>query len=189
LLKLKTKMNKLHITVVLATAREGRESAKVAQFIQNELTSRDNIEVEFVDVKDHLHGVTVPAWIEDERTDKWKNTVKNSDAIIFVETEYNHSYPGELKILFDSAFKEYNKKPIAIVAVSSGGFGGARAIEAFWTIVVAVSAVAVPASLNISNVADSFSKEGEVKDKKTKERAGKMIDEVLLYANKFKKEV
>jgi NAD(P)H-dependent FMN reductase len=179
-------MKKIHIPVVLATAREGRESEKVAKFIHKKLTDREDVDTEIVDVKDHLYGETVPSWIEDDRTKKWKSIVEESDAIIFVIPEYNHSYPGEFKILFDGAFKEYDKKPLAAVGVSSGGFGGTRVIEEFLHLVTATSGVPVPASLNISNVADSFTEEGSVNDEHIIKRTGKMIDTVLWYANKFK---
>jgi len=179
-------MNKIQIAVVLGTAREGRESEKVSSFIQSRLLEHENVSVEAVDVKDHLHGETIPAWIEDDRTKKWKNTVERSDAIIFIIPEYNHSYPGEFKILFDSAFKEYSKKPIAIVGVSSGGFGGTRVIEEFWHLVMAASGIPVPTSLNISNVKDSFTKEASAKDEHIVERTDKMIEDVLWYAEKFK---
>jgi NAD(P)H-dependent FMN reductase len=43
--------------------------------------------------------------------------------------EYNHSYPGELKMLLDMLFSQYAHKPVGICGVSSGAWGGTRMVE------------------------------------------------------------
>ncbi|MFH1286895.1 MAG: NAD(P)H-dependent oxidoreductase [Candidatus Magasanikbacteria bacterium] len=85
---------------------------------------------ELLDVRDYMRLVTIPAWIGDsEETAPWKEKVsKASAAYILILPEYNHSFPGELKIVWDSACSEYFVKKIVVVTVSSGGFGGVRAL-------------------------------------------------------------
>ena len=51
-------MNKLFIPIVLGTAREGRESEKVARFVFGEISKNESLITQFVDVRDFLFGKT-----------------------------------------------------------------------------------------------------------------------------------
>jgi NAD(P)H-dependent FMN reductase len=53
----------------------------------------------------------------------------HADGFIIVSPEYNHSYPGELKMLLDMLFSQYAHKPVGICGVSSGAWGGTRMVE------------------------------------------------------------
>lgn len=52
-----------------------------------------------------------------------------ADGLVIVSPEYNHGYPGEMKLMLDQLYKEYNRKPVGICGVSSGALGGARMVE------------------------------------------------------------
>ena len=58
----KTNDKSLYIPVVLGTAREGRQSIKVARFVHAEFLKRAGIETELIDVKDFIFPRTVPSW-------------------------------------------------------------------------------------------------------------------------------
>lgn len=117
------------IPVVLGTAREGRQSEKVAKAIFDILKERDDIEPELIDVKDYIHGHTIPPWEDNDKTKPWRDIVKRADGFIIVVPEYNHGYPGELKMLLDQELKAYDSKPVVVCTVSRGGFGGVRVFE------------------------------------------------------------
>jgi len=112
-------MKKLHITLVLGTARKGRLSEYVANFLYTEITSRDDVTIELVDVRDHMPGRTIPPWEESNDTKAWKDIVAKTDGFVIVSPEYNHGYPGELKILLDQEHDAYRGKPVIVAAVSA----------------------------------------------------------------------
>jgi NAD(P)H-dependent FMN reductase len=121
----------MHISVVLGTAREGRHSEKVARAVFSALEKRTEATAAFIDVRDCL--TTFHTTRYDETTGKgmlWYESAMKSDGFVFVLPEYNRGYPGEWKLLLDSLYKNaYMGKVAGLVGVSSGQFGGVRAIE------------------------------------------------------------
>ena len=71
--------------------------------------------------------------IEDDPTvAAWIDQVATADAVLFVTPEYNYSIPGVLKNAIDWASRPafesvFKGKPCAVVTVSGGALGGARA--------------------------------------------------------------
>jgi len=119
------------VSIVLGTAREGRQSEKVARLLYNELLKREIFHVVYVDVRDCVSTASTVRYDEKSGSDNfWYNTAMQSDAFIFVLPEYNHGYPGEWKLLMDSLYKKaYMGKRAGLVGVSNGQFGGVRALE------------------------------------------------------------
>src|SRR5258706_258147 len=63
---------------------------------------------------------------------QFKEKIRASDAILFATPEYNYSIPGVLKNAIDWASRPYGDsawdgKPVAIMGISPGRFGTARA--------------------------------------------------------------
>lgn len=149
-------MEKLYIPVILGTARSERHSEKIAHFIADIVGGYGEIETGVIDVRDYMWGETIGSWQNDRRTQEWKDIVKHVDGFIIVSPEYNHGYPGELKILLDAGERtHYSRKPVALVGVSSGGLGGARIVEQLQQVVIALTAVPIAQPLYFSNVEDS----------------------------------
>lgn len=155
----------MEFTLLLGTAREGRQSERVAHFIQKTLADNGH-QVDFVDVRDYLGVVTKMGGspLSDTIGTKWREIVSQKKTLIIVSPEYNHSYPGELKRLIDAAYPEYKDVHIGIVGVSSGPFGGARMIEQLQLVLVAVGARLPRAGLIFPFVQEVFDDEGKVKD-------------------------
>lgn len=149
----------LSVPVILGTARSGRESEAVAQFVADYASTNEGVTTELIDVRDYLLGQTYEAWNEHEEEPKiseWKQTAENADGFIVVTPEYNHGYPGELKILLDSAFEEYFDKPVGLVGVSAGGFGGSRVVDHIKPVLVEFGMHILGNSVYVSNVSDAF---------------------------------
>lgn len=121
----------MHVSIVLGTAREGRQSEKVARVVYKELMKQLPGEVEYVDIRDCLTTFSTTRYDETGGTEyAWYTSAMKSQGFIFVIPEYNHGYPGEWKLLMDSLRKNaYTGKIAGLVGVSSGQFGGVRAIE------------------------------------------------------------
>lgn len=149
-------MARPHIAVILGTAREGRQSEHVAQYLLDVVKDLD-AEFELIDVKDHLTLATIPAWIDDPSVAKWKEVVSRADGYVFIVPEYNHHPPGELKIALDKALEEYAKKPAALCTVSSGGFGGSRVAEHMYPLLIRLGMCpSYDLTIHISKVKELF---------------------------------
>jgi NAD(P)H-dependent FMN reductase len=155
----------MEYTLLLGTARIGRQSERVAHFIEKTLIDHGH-SVELVDVRDYLDVETKMggAPLSDTAGTKWRQIVAQPRTLLIVAPEYNHSFPGELKRLIDAAYPEYKGKHVGLIGVSSGPFGGARMIEQLQQIMVAVGALLPRAGLIFPFVQEVFEEDGSVKD-------------------------
>lgn len=170
-----------NLTVVLGTARKGRESEKVARLIHKTSVYGGLVDVEYVDVRDHVTFSATTRFGEEELGEyEWKDIASKSDGFIFVLPEYNHGYPGEWKLLMDSLYKtEYMGKVAGIVGVSSGIFGGARAVEQATLSLATRGMYVLKDTLHIGMVKDKFEVNGDFSEEEDKKRMGKFIDNVI----------
>lgn len=151
------------IPVILGTARPGRRSAQVAGLAVERLRSK-GFDGRLIDVADY--AITGTETDEDERKlDGYAKLVAAADGFVIVAPEYNHSFPGELKLLLDSTYDGYNRKPVGIVSVSSGLLGGARMTEQLSLVALALEMVPVAPTVHVREVeeaveGDEFSEEG-----------------------------
>lgn len=190
LINLKIMNNKFNIPVLLGTARSGRASEDVAHFVCQKLSENKNIVSELIDVKDHLYTITTPPWGEggaDKSKTKWKEIMEHADALVIVTPEYNHSYPGELKLLLDSLYEEYEKKPVGVCGVSAGGLGGARVALHIKQVLIELKMIPARNSVYFSNVKDLFNESGTIKDTSYGERVGTMLEEIFWYTSALRK--
>lgn len=170
------------VTLILGTAREGRESEKAAKYVQGIMNATEGIECQFIDVRDYAGTATVPSWDEgSELRQKWSDIVTNSDGFVIVAPEYNHSFPGELKILMDKAYKEYDRKPVGICAVSAGGFGGTRMVSSIIPYLTALQTVPLNKSVHFSGVKELFDESGSITDDGMEKKVQGMLEELKWY--------
>lgn len=112
---------------------------------------------------------------------EFADKIERADGVVIVAPEYNNGYPGVLKNALDYLLPEYKRKPIAIVTVSAGGFGGLNCLSQLRLITLGMGAFPIPASLPISHIYDSFDENGIPKDPAYEARAESFIDEVLWF--------
>ncbi|HKK54431.1 MAG TPA: NAD(P)H-dependent oxidoreductase [Patescibacteria group bacterium] len=167
------------ITIILGTAREGRQSIKPFEYLYELLSKKDDIEIKKIDVKDFNLNKTIAPWTQSKENEEFKAIVKNCEAFILVVPEYNHSFPGELKLLLDQALKEYKNKPVIVTGVSAGGFGGVRAVESLIPMLSAVGLKYIPHPLYFSNVEETFKLNKKELDDKYQDKINKSVDELL----------
>lgn len=183
-------MANLFIPVVLGTAREGNSSQKAARFIFEELKKQDGVETEFVDVAEHVTSpVTTPPWGvggANEKPTAWTEIANKADAFILVIPEYNRGYPGELKILLDSHFDHYDKKPVGLCGVSSGMFGGARVLDHIKPVLVEMKMTPIRSDLHFAKMKELFDENGNITDDEAAERAAAMFTNLIWYAEALK---
>ena len=182
-------MEQVFIPLVLGTGRKGRESENVARFVFGELIKQEGIESEFVDIREHTYDVTVPPWGDggaNKDSTPWKQIMEKADGLIIVTPEYNHGYPGELKLLLDSLYTEYEQKPVALCGVSRGAFGGTRVINALRQVLIELKMVPIRSALYFGKAHELFDEKGAIKDEQFVERTHMMFDDLLWYARALK---
>ncbi len=152
--------------VIVGTAREGRQSIKVAEAVKKVL-SKEGHSVDFYDLKNKdIPPLGNRSYKEDEEPvpediTELKGYVDAADTVLIVAPEYNHGIPGFLKNALDYLYPEYGGKLFSYATVSAGGFGGIRALDSLHSFTVAVDGDIGP-SLNVSNVQQHFDDEGTV---------------------------
>jgi NAD(P)H-dependent FMN reductase len=158
---------KLNIPILLGSVRRNRQSPKVALWLHRRLTA-EGISSELLD----LEELALPIMEErlrmrddsPEAVSRLSEAVASGDGLVIVTPEYNNGYPGVLKNALDYLLPELKRKPVGIVTVSAGGFGGISCLAQLRLVLLAMGAAPIPASLPVSRVGQSFSDEGPTDD-------------------------
>ncbi|HUC95756.1 MAG TPA: NAD(P)H-dependent oxidoreductase [Candidatus Saccharimonadia bacterium] len=153
-------MTKLYIPVLAGTTRDQRKSIFAAKLVMNVGKTFEKIETELIDPKDFKF----PGDGNDPegKDPKYSDITKRADGFFIVTPEYNHSFPGSLKRMLDSELKNYIHKPVAFGGVSSGPWGGVRAIEALVNTVREMGLVATFSDIQFPKIQELFSNKGEL---------------------------
>ena len=80
------------------------------------------MESEIIDVRDYLTEATDNTG-DSPQAKELAGKITKADGLIIVSPEYNHGYPGELKMMLDMIYEEYTSKPVGFCGVSAGGSG------------------------------------------------------------------
>src|ERR1700746_153966 len=150
----------LKIPIIVGSTRRERQSIKVARFVFARLKQRDGVETELLDLleynfpimEERLHRRDDPP----PRLKEYAEKIDRADALIIVTPEYNNGYPGVLKNALDYLLPEYERKPVGIVTVSAGGYGGITCLAQLRLVMIGAGAVPIPEALSVSRVQDSF---------------------------------
>ncbi len=186
-----------YIPIIVGSTRRDRQSIKVARFVLKRLQQREGVTTELLDLLDYnfpimeerLHRRDDPP----PRLVEFGDKIGRADSLIIVSPEYNNGYPGVLKNALDYLLPEYERKPVGIVTVSAGGFGGINCLAQLRLVTIGMGAVPIPENLSVSHVHDSFQEDGTPNDVAYEKRATAFLDEVLWFteaiaAQKAKKE-
>jgi len=178
--------NSFYIPVILGSTRRGRQSPKVARFIAERMRRSERIETEILDLAEYNFPIMEERLrFRDDPPPglrEFGEKVARSDSLVIVTPEYNNGYPGVLKNALDYLLPEYRRKPVAIVTVSAGGFGGINCLAQLRLVTLGMGAFPIPAALPVSRVAESFDEDGTPKDASYEKRAQAFIAEVLWFA-------
>ncbi|PIR62117.1 MAG: NADPH-dependent FMN reductase [Candidatus Pacebacteria bacterium CG_4_10_14_0_8_um_filter_43_12] len=170
-------MNKLTIAVIAASNRPGRLSINAAKLVFAVAQANPEIKAIFID-RDEFE-FQKDGSNEDLRIAKYSELTAQADGFFIVTPEYNHSYPSSLKRMLDSEYDNYLHKPVALAGVSSGPWGGVRALEGLLPTLRALGLVPLQHDLQFPQVQDTFSAQGELLDQKYRERIEKILNELV----------
>jgi NAD(P)H-dependent FMN reductase len=175
-----------YIPIILGSTRRGRQSPKVARFVYERMRRNERIETEILDLLEYDFPIMEERLrLRDDPPPglrEFSAKIARADALVIVTPEYNNGYPGVLKNALDYLLPEYRRKPIGIVTVSAGGFGGLNCLAQLRLVTLGMGAFPIPASLPVSRVQDSFDEDGTPTDPTYEKRAEAFIAEVLWFA-------
>jgi NAD(P)H-dependent FMN reductase len=143
------------------------------------------VESEVLDVRDYRVKATDSTG-ESAQAKKMAEKINKADALIIVSPEYNHGYPGELKMMLDLLYKEYAQKPVGFCGVSIGGLGGARMVEQLRQVVIELHMVPIREAIYFSIVQNLFDESGKIKDESYHNRVQAFLSELTMYSKKLK---
>ncbi|MFA6524851.1 MAG: NADPH-dependent FMN reductase [Patescibacteria group bacterium] len=168
----------LYLPIILGTTREGRESEKVAKYLEKRVREKPGIVTQIIDVKKLNFAGNEGRGLGKKNSD-FKELVEKADGLIIVSPEYNHSFPGSLKMALDMLLPEYRHKSVGLCSVSDGGFGGARAVESLASVMKALQLSMIKTDLNFSKVDTLFDDDGNVLDESYDVRIDTFLTELI----------
>ena len=151
----------------------------------------ENATVEILDIAD------IPSYNQDldekmpQAVIDLKNKIKESDAVLFVTPEYNYSIPGVLKNVIDWGSRPYgdnawDKKPVAIMGATIGGFGTIRAQTHLRQTFLFTNMFPINTELYISNASEKFDPSGHIIEDQLKVKTTSLIQNLIDWTKKLK---
>ena len=178
----------MKITIISGSVRKGRKSHQVALELQKRFTKVEGVAFDIVDLAESQLPV-----LEDERYQmhaspsaamvEIHHKLNDADAIIFLSPEYHGSYTGALKNAVDYYWSEFQKKPIGVVATSSGRFGGINTSTQLQQLVLSLGAYPMPLKLLVPQVQLAFNEEGNLTDETLAKNIDKYVAEFTWFAD------
>lgn len=178
----------MNIVALVGSIRKDSYNMQVANFMKERYEEKLNINI--------LPLNDIPMFNEDieenppEVVKEFKEKIKNSDGILFVTPEYNHSIPGVLKNALDWCSRVERvmaNKPSFIIGASNGSIGTARC-QAHLRQVLNTGGIAVknlPTNeMLIKNVQDKFDGD-KLTDETTIKYLDRTVDRFIDWTNKF----
>jgi NAD(P)H-dependent FMN reductase len=119
---------KLKLAVIVGSIRDGRYCPTVSAWFAGQAQAHADYDVDVIDLADvplPLQGQVTPVPTGDYAAPEVRAFAKRigaADGFVIVTPEYNHGYPGPLKIAIDAVYPEWIAKPVGFV--SYGGIAG-----------------------------------------------------------------
>lgn len=168
----------VELVVIVASVRPGRLGPTVANWFLSAVAERLDFVVTSVDLMD----LSLPADLSVSADGEiFAAAIGAADAVVVVTPEYNHGYPGPLKIALDSVKYEWRGKPIGFV--SYGGMsGGLRAVEQLRQVATELHMVSVRDSVGIHRARKAFDDHGNLDDGAAVDATSRMLDQLYWWA-------
>lgn len=146
----------LSIGLIVGSTRPNRFADIPARWIVEGARRRNDLAVTVLDLREqHLPLLEEPippaangGVYSRPEAEAWRAKIAGLDGFIVTVAEYNHGPTAVLKNAFDSAYYEWQRKPLAFVGY--GGVGGARAIEQLRDIAVELQMAPLKHEVNIT---------------------------------------
>jgi NAD(P)H-dependent FMN reductase len=145
----------IRIALIVGSTRPNRFADVPARWVADAAAERSDFTLEVLDLRDWaLPFFDQPAspargggGYSNPVVERWRDRIGEFDGFIATAAEYNHGPTAVLKNAFDTAYTEWNKKPIGFVGY--GGVGGARAVEQLRMVAVELQMAPVMRAVHI----------------------------------------
>ncbi|MDB5283705.1 MAG: hypothetical protein JWO06_2780 [Bacteroidota bacterium] len=178
----------MKIAIISGSVRKGRRSHHVAVELQKRFMINGYLQTDIIDLAEyglpileeeryHMHPSPTAEMVEIH------NKLNDADAIIFLSPEYHGSYTGALKNAVDYYWSEFAKKPIGVVAISAGKFGGINTSTHLQQLVLSLGAYPMPTKLLVPMVQNAFNDKGEIIDEPLSKTFDRFVTEFAWFAD------
>lgn len=159
-------MKPLKLVLILGSVRPDRFSDVIGNWATAEIERQGRFSLEMLDPRRDWPAVD---------SLQIRAVLERADAFLIVTPEYNHSFPGPLKVVIDTADTQWAAKPVAFV--SYGGLsGGLRAVEHLRGVFSELDAVSVRESVSFQNPWETLGHDRRPTDTDRQHRAmGRML--------------
>jgi NAD(P)H-dependent FMN reductase len=175
-----------NLTVLLGSARLGRQSPGPARYLRQRLTALLGLAPGWLDLAEYRFPVM------EQRMDElaelppglgeFSARLGEADGILIVAPEYKGGYPGVLKNALDYLPPRiFWRKPVGICTVSSGDLGGSNCLAQLRLVCLALGGVPIPTSLPVSRVQEAFEPNGSLRDQELAGKATTFLQELAWY--------
>jgi chromate reductase len=129
-----------------------------------------------------------------EKVKEFKAKIRAADAILIATPEYNYSIPGVLKNAIDNASRPYGDnafhgKPVAIMGASIGMLGTARAQYHLRQSLVFLNMYPLnQPEVMVPLAQEKIDQNGRVTDQKTREKIKELLEALVIWTRKLKKD-
>lgn len=187
-------MKKKKIGVIVGSLRKGSFSRSVANCAISQAPA--DFDMQIIEIGD------LPIYNQDfddmekpiESYEKFRNTIKSLDAVLFVTAEHNRSVPAVLKNALDVASRPYGQsawdgKPGAVMSQSYGTIGGFGANHHLRQVLsfLNIKTMAQP-ECYLGEVMKSMDSNGVITSERTTEFIGQFMTAYANWVNLFLKE-
>jgi NAD(P)H-dependent FMN reductase len=139
----------IKIALIIGSTRPNRFADTPAKWILEGAKAYSDFEITVLDLREYkLPFFGDEATPEMTASETWREKIAEFDGFIMTAAEYNHAPTATLKNALDSAFHEWNNKPVSFVGY--GGVGGARAIEQLRQIAVELQMAPIKNAVHIN---------------------------------------
>ncbi|WP_067820934.1 NADPH-dependent FMN reductase [Actinomadura kijaniata] len=156
---------RVRVAVIIGSTREGRFGPRVAEWFAAHARRRPELDIDLVD----LAATGLPEALTDPYADTGAPPpgpvralaprLAAADAFAVVTPEYNRSIPAPLKTAIDWFYREWQAKPVAVVAYGRDS-GGALAAAHLRQVFAEVHAVTVPDAVLLPRYWELFAPDG-----------------------------
>ena len=172
-----------HIALLSASVRHGRQSDRVAVHMASHIQREARHTLDLIDLRELDFPIFHERlkFLQDPGPEvlAFAERIRNADGVIIVAPEYNGSYPASLKNVIDLLTEDWRRKPIALVPVSSGAFGGSQLTTQLVFTLWKIRAWVLPGAMQVPSVKDQFKEDGTALDPEAwAKRCRALLDEL-----------
>jgi len=176
----------MNIVIIIGSVREGRQTHKIGLYLYQLLEQMPLVDTQLLDLAEYELPILTDRWEKQENPPNILPNVskllKQSDAIILCSPEYHGSYSGVLKNAIDHYWKEFQRKPMGVVATGSGRFGGINASTEMQHLILSLGAFPMPYKLIVPHIQHAFDENDLPIDEKLIQNTQRFIREFLWFA-------